>query len=394
MFEPMPYLEWIEGKPAAATYDLGSSAVRPRPVPDENVVVPSPLAGLSQPASDGPSLREAIAAEYDVPTEQVLVTSGATQANVLAAVAAFGRATDGAGPVGDDDVDDNSDDGGGRLHDVTALVERPGYEPLVATPGELGAGVDRFVRSAEADYALDPDRVAAAASRETALITVSNRHNPSGHLSDREELAAFAAVTGDNDAVLLVDEVYAPYTAADEVGARDEDRTAFGGPTAAGLPNAVVTGSLTKFHGLEELRIGWLVGPAEVVERARVAATHLGSVAGPSRALARRFFAHRDDLVDDSRAHLTAAAERLREFVAGRDDLTASHDDPGCSFASVEHDAADGDAVAEAAWAAGILVVPGRFFGLPAGFRLSTGGDPSEVAEGLERLGAVLDGMG
>lgn len=407
MFAPMSYLEWIEGRQATATYDLGSSAVRPRPVPDDNTVVPAPLADLAQPPDDGPTLRESIAAEYGVPTDQVLVTAGATQANLLAVAAAFGWTSGGASLVGDSDdagdvaADDAADD------DRLVLVEKPGYDPLVSTPESLGATVDRFVRTAESGFALDADRVDEAVRPETSLITVSNRHNPTGYLSDREELGSVADVAADNDALLLVDEVYAPYRgdgtappddAADGVAAAsdvaDGTRTAFGGPTAAGLPNAVATGSLTKFHGLEELCVGWLVGPADVVERARIAQTYVASVAGPSRALARRFFGHRDVLVAESRAHLTAAGERLQAFLADRDDLTASHADPDCSFAYVEHDAADGDAVAEAAWEVGILVIPGGFFGLPAGVRLSTGGDPAVIEEGLAAFGDVLDELG
>ncbi len=36
-------------------------------------------------------------------------------------------------------------------------------------------------------------------------------------------------------------------------------------------------------------------------------------------------------------------------------------------------------------------VVPGRFFGMPQHFRIGFSGDPSELCEGLERLGSALD---
>ncbi|MFB6126177.1 MAG: pyridoxal phosphate-dependent aminotransferase [Halolamina sp.] len=387
MFEPMPYLEWIEGRPEAATYDLGSSAVRGRESPAVDAVVPSPLADRDHPGPEAPSLRESLAAEYGVAPERVLVTGGATQANMLAAAAVLGLESEDGHPEGDPDL-------GSEEPTPRVLVEKPGYDPLVYTPSALGATVDRFRRPPEDDYALQPDRVAAAALAETVLATVTNRHNPSGRLADRDRLAAVADAATEAGCRLLVDEVYAPYVDGDGPPAGGDEGTAFGGPTAAGLPNTVVTGSLTKFHGLEELRVGWLVGPERVVERARAAATHTGTLAGPSRALARRFFSHRDELVADSRRHLRTGAERLRSFVAGRDDLTATHADPGCSFAFVEHDGHDGDAVAEAAWDAGVLVIPGRFFGLSEGVRLSAGGDPEEVAVGLDRFGQVLDGLG
>ena len=40
----------------------------------------------------------------------------------------------------------------------------------------------------------------------------------------------------------------------------------FGGVTAADLPNAVVTNSLTKFFGLGGLRYGWVVGDPSFVD--------------------------------------------------------------------------------------------------------------------------------
>jgi hypothetical protein len=39
------------------------------------------------------------------------------------------------------------------------LVEKPGYQPLTATPASLGANVDRFLRPADDDYRLLPERI-------------------------------------------------------------------------------------------------------------------------------------------------------------------------------------------------------------------------------------------
>lgn len=66
------------------------------------------------------------------------------------------------------------------------LVEKPGYEPLLTTPEAFGARVDRFRRPPDTGYDLEPDRVAAALADELALVTVTNRHNPSGQLVDRD----------------------------------------------------------------------------------------------------------------------------------------------------------------------------------------------------------------
>ncbi|WP_435064888.1 pyridoxal phosphate-dependent aminotransferase [Halobaculum sp. EA56] len=392
MFPPLAYLQWIEGRPEAAEHDLGSSDLRRRRDAAPDDPVPPRLEGLAAPADDA-SLRERVAAEYDLDPSRVLPTAGATHGGFLAVATAATLAVE-----RDGDERDAADGSGAGYGDgpagvvangsrPRALVEKPGYEPLVETPRGLGLRVRRFRRPAP-ESRLDADRVRRAAADlagPLAHVTVTNRHNPTGRLETRSRLAETARAVSDLDGYLLVDEVYAPYT-------RDDGAGAFGGPTAAGLPSTVAVGSLTKFHGLGDLRVGWLVGPAEFVERARLVEHHVPALAGPSAALARRFFAHRDALVADARDHCRANHDLLRSFVDGRDDVSGRVD-PGSPFAYLEHERADGDAVAEAAWDAGVLVVPGRFFDLDAGVRVSLGRDPAHCEAALDALGSVLDDL-
>ncbi|MFC5366771.1 pyridoxal phosphate-dependent aminotransferase [Salinirubrum litoreum] len=399
MFPAMPYLRWIDGRPATATYDLGSSDLRPDTPTDG--VVPRPLAGYEDPPTDA-SLREQLAAAYGVTPEEVLVTAGATHANFLAEVTALSL-TDGDDS---DDVSETTAEGADSSTDSEpqVLVEKPGYQPLTATAASLGANVNRFLRPPDDDYRLSPTRVENAVTDEFALVTVTNRHNPSGRLTTRETLTAVARVAADAGGFLLVDEVYAPYvgtagttgdTAGDPQSATDGTataRTAFGGVTAAGLPNTVTTGSLTKFYGLGGLRIGWLIAPTRFVARARTVATHVPAVAEPSRVLARRALHHEERLAERQRALLAENHDRLSSFVADRGDLSGTVH-AGSSFALLAHESADGDTVAERAWDEGLLVVPGRFFDRTESFRLSLGRDAEEVAGGLRVLGDVLDAV-
>jgi len=362
------YLDWIDGRPARATHDLATSELRPGEGGDG--VGPASLDG--RPAPDDATVREQVAAIYDVSPDRVLLTPGASTANAVAALAAVAVHGSGAG----------DDAGDGRV-----LVEKPGYEPLYRTPEAFGVPVDRFVRPQEAAFGLDPDRVDAAVRDAHACVTVTNRHNPSGRRTEREELATLARVAADSDATLLVDEVYAPY-----VGDERATAGAFGGVTAAGLPNTAVTGSLTKFYGLGGLRVGWIVADPAVIEAARGIARHFPSLADPSLALARRALANREALSTRAREHCEATHDLLAEFVADRPALSGPVFD-GSTYAVLAHDRADGDAVAAAAWEAGVLVVPGRFFELDDRFRVSLGAPPERTAAGLDALGSVLDGL-
>ncbi|PSQ39047.1 pyridoxal phosphate-dependent aminotransferase [Halobacteriales archaeon SW_5_70_135] len=388
------YLDWIEGRPESVEHDLGSSDLRGAAARDPDVVVPERLAGLPDPGPnpdpdpDGVTVREAVAATYEVSPGNVLVTAGASPANAVAAAAALDEADpapDAAASTAEDYLafEDGFDPSG------SVLVEKPAYEPLVDTPQLFGARVDRFLRRASADWRLDPEQIEAALVDDTALVTVTNRHNPTGRLTARETLAEAAAVAGAHDARLLVDEVYAPYVLPAD---GDDAEHAFGGVTAAGLDGVVVTGSLTKFHGLGGLGVGWLIADEAFVERAERVGRHFPSLPGPSRALGRRALANREALERDSRDLLGRNADLLATFVEGRADLAGPVYE-GSSYALLTHERADGDAVAETALDRDLLVVPGRFFETPDRFRVSLGRDGVHVREALDVLGGVCDDL-
>jgi len=359
MIPRLEYIDWIEGRAEDARHDLGTSDLRfGRAGPGE--VIPPPLAGLADPP-DEVTLEAQLAGVYGVDPAEVVVTAGATHAYVLAVAAAL----------------DGEDD--------RVLVELPGYEPLWRTPGAFGATVDRFRRPKDEGYPLVPDRVRSAVVEDTALAVATNRHNPSGRLAEDETLAAAAGAAREAGSRLLVDEVYAPYTATPREGP-------FGGPSVAGADGAVVTGSLTKFHGLAGLRIGWIIADEPFLAAVHDAIAYLPVRSAPSVALARRALHDGDHLPERARDRLRANHERLAAFVEGRDDL-AGPVFPGSPYAFLAHGGVDGDEVAAAARERDLLAVPGRFFDDDDRFRVSLGGDPDAMGEALSVLGGTLDAL-
>jgi aspartate/methionine/tyrosine aminotransferase len=370
VFPAIEYLEWIDGRPDAVAHDLASSDLRPTTHADGPI--PDRLADRADPPGE-PRVDALVADQYGVAPENVLVTAGASNANALAfAVAAQPLARD---PRAGDADDDERDAGRSRV-----LVEKPGYEPLTATPEGFGARVDRFMRP---QGVLDPARVDGALADGTELVAVTDRHNPTGRRADRDAIAAAADVVADADARLLVDEVYAPFTTTPT----DEP---FGAPSMAGTDGVVATGSLTKFLGLGGLRIGWLVADEAFVDAAERVRHHLPSVARPSVALARRALHHLDDLAADSRRRIHRNHELLAAFAADRNDL-AGHVHDGATYALLEHDDVDGTTLAEHALDAGVLVVPGRFFDRPEAVRVSLGRPTQQVTAALDALDDALD---
>lgn len=356
MLDPIEYLQWYRTQ-SGIDFDLGGTDLRPDG-PDGAKIIPDAIADVEDPP-DGEGGVSILAREYDVDPGNVFLTSGARHAHLLAVMAALGVA-----------------DGEAR-----ALVETPAFEPLFKTPAGLGAHIDRLERPAPR-FELDPRRVDAAMTPDTASVTVTNRHNPSGYRSDEAELAAVAEMAADRNALLLSNEVYAPYGTAEVDGP-------FGGPTAAGLPNAIAVGSLTKFHGIGELRVGWLVVPDDLRDVVNGIQMHFPTMGPASRILSTRALSA-DRLEERARRLVRGNHPLLADFVADRPDLSGPIHD-GSSFGFVAHERASGDEVVEAAREERLIVIPGRFFGYPGRVRMGLGSEPEISREALDRFGSALD---
>ena len=85
-------------------------------------------------------------------------------------------------------------------------------------------------------------------------------------------------------------------------------------------PNVIATNSLTKAYGLDGLRAGWMLGPPEVVRRARLIHDLLGSNGvAPGEQLTLRAFERLDAIRARAQALLVPNLARVRRFLAQGD---------------------------------------------------------------------------
>jgi aspartate/methionine/tyrosine aminotransferase len=307
-------------------------------------------------------VREALAARYRVPADEVFPTEGTSLANFLAMAALL--------------------DGGGH-----AVVETPVYTPFLQQVEALADTVELVERPFEDGFVLDPERLERALRPDTRLVALTNLHNPSGvRMPDTllTELAGRAARVG---AHLLVDEVYRDFLYDEEPG------------TARTLAaNVVITSSLTKVYGLGNLRFGWLIGPRHIVHRASRINDYLGVLQpSPAISLGLRALTQLDALAARSRRAVEAAMPALREWIRSRHDLEVVWPEAGAIvFPRLTGAAAgiDTDALSQRLMARErVSVVPGRFFRAPEAIRLAATVTPEVLRDGLNRLGEAIDVM-
>ena len=348
-----PYMEWAKSRPRPRI-DLAGSNLEACSLDDLHGARDAlDLAGSSP---DGyPPLLEAIAAHSGVTADRVATAVGCTGANFLAAASVL--------------------DAGAEV-----LVERPNYDPLVALVEMLGARPRFFERRAGEDFALDPSAVERALSPATRLLVVSNPHNPSGVLAPTETIAALGRLAERRGFVVIVDEVY-----------RDtifEDRP----PPAATLSPAIIsTNSLTKAYGLAALRCGWTLASPELTSRIR-RARDVVDVSGPLPAerLAALAFSQIDRLGQRARRIIETNRPLLRGVIAAHPELAVAPPAATLAFPRFRDGRDAGPFVRELFEKDGVALVPGRFFGMPSHFRISSGGSPAAYREGIAALSRRL----
>src|SRR5438876_8538358 len=127
---------------------------------------------------------------------------------------------------------------------------------LVYPIATLGSGAKPIV-APEKNYTADVDAILAKVSARTRIVFLANPNNPTGTYIPFDEIKRLHK--GLSSHVLLVlDGAYAEYVRRNDYEA--------GIVLVATSENVVMCRTFSKIHGLAALRLGWLYGPAHVVD--------------------------------------------------------------------------------------------------------------------------------
>jgi histidinol-phosphate aminotransferase len=192
-------------------------------------------------------LEAQIAARFGLPRECVLVTAGADDALNRACLALLDA-------------------------DGEVILPVPTFEMLERYAQLAGA---RVVPTPWLSGPYPVNAVLDALTTRTALIAVVSPNNPTGAVASADALRQLSARAP--QALLLVDLAYVEFAAADLSA------------TALALPNALVVRTFSKAWGLAGLRVGYAIGPPEVVRWLRCVGNPY-AVSGLSAALAQAWF--------------------------------------------------------------------------------------------------------
>ena len=142
---------------------------------------------------------------------------------------------------------------------VISLV--PTYQQHYSIPESIGADVDLLYLQEDLEWLPDLDLLKAKVLPGTKLIALTNPNNPTGALISAESLEKIADIAGEVGAWILCDEVY---RGTDQQG---------NGKTKSIVDiydKGISTAGMSKAFSLAGLRLGWIAGPEELIEKVMI----------------------------------------------------------------------------------------------------------------------------
>jgi histidinol-phosphate aminotransferase len=127
---------------------------------------------------------------------------------------------------------------------------------LVYPIATLGTGATPVV-APEKDFTADVDEILKRVTPKTKMVFLANPNNPTGTYLPFDEVKRLHRGLPPN-VLFVIDAAYAEYVRRNDYEAGIE--------LVATSENVVMTRTFSKIHGLAALRLGWMYGPAHVVD--------------------------------------------------------------------------------------------------------------------------------
>jgi aspartate/methionine/tyrosine aminotransferase len=330
------------------------------------------------PAPGLPELREAVAAKtlrdsgYEVAASQVLITNGGKHA----------------------------------VYNAFATLLDPGDEVLLPAPYwttypepiRLSGGVPVEILATEADgFRVTVDALEDARTANTKALVFVSPSNPTGAVYPREEVEAIGRWAAEHGIWVITDEIYEHLT---------YDEHEFHSMPAL-VPEladrCVVLNGVAKTYAMTGWRVGWMIGPDDVIKAASGLQSHQTSnVANVSQRAALAAVSGGLEDVVRMRESFDRRGKRMHELLTAIDGVTCLK--PQGAFyafpsfeAIVERGSVAGRPVASTVDLAAVIleeakvaIVPGEAFAAPGYARLSFALGDDDLGEGIGRIADLL----
>jgi aspartate aminotransferase/aminotransferase len=266
---------------------------------------------------------------------------------------------------------------GGLVLAMLALVN-PGDEVIVFDPyfvmytslTQLVGGVPVLIDTYP-DFRIDLNKVAAAITPRTKMILLNSPANPTGIVPSDEEIRGLAQLAAERNIALVSDELYRifSYDRSFTSPAKFNDRT-------------LVIDGFSKSHGMTGWRLGFVHGPANVIET-MIKLQQYTFVCAPQPVQ----WAGAAAMEVDMKPYVDSYRQKRDRIVAGLSDLYEINQPGGAFYVFPKAPWGTGSEFVAKAIENDLLIIPGNIFSRrDSHFRISYAASDETIDRGIEVL--------
>ena len=291
------------------------------------------------------------------------------------------------------------------LYNFFQAVCDPGDEVVMAAPywvsytemAKLAGAVPVVLETEQADnYTFSPEAVRAAVNERTKAVIVNSPSNPTGTMYDKARLEALADLALEHGVYIVADEIY------DELVFDGEPFHSVATLRPGMEELAVLFNAVSKTYSMTGWRVGWTVGPAELVKAMGGIQSH--STSNPT-SIAQKAALEALTGPQDAVAMMREAFQARRDLICGLlDEIEGvEYARPQGAFyvfpnVSAHYGREIGGKRVESSFdlaevlldSVQVAVVPGGAFGDDRCVRLSFAASEEVISEGLRRIAQAL----
>lgn len=307
-------------------------------------------------------LRSLISDMYDgVGADNVVITNGSSEANFVACHTLLEK--------GDE---------------VVMMV--PNYMQIWGIIEEMGCVARKFNLRQENNWSPDLEELKKLVNKRTKMIAICNPNNPTGYILTKDEMQQIISIARSVDAWILSDEVYR--------GAELNNITteSFIGK----YEKVIVNGGLSKAYALPGLRLGWLVGPENIIEDSWAYHDYTSITAGIISNYVSEIALQpikRAEILNRNRNMLRENLSAVKEWLEPYGKIFEYTDPLGGGMLFIRYKL-DINSTELAEWLRkekSVFILAGDCFGMDRYFRIGIGAEKEYLMNGLARMKAALE---
>lgn len=259
----------------------------------------------------------------------------------------------------------------------------PTYQQHYSIPESIGAEVKILPLKYENEFLPDLEQLKELVNDNTKLICINNPNNPTGAVMDEDFLKEIIKIAKSVDAYVICDEAYRGLT---------HEGNSFTTSIVDLYEKGISTASMSKTFSMAGIRLGWIAGPEEFIERInRQRDYHVISVGMIDDRLATIALKNKEKILERNLKIVRENAKLLDEWVNGEKLISYVKPKGGTTaFLKYDIDMPSVDLCIKLLEETGVMLLPGSALDMEGFLRIGYCNSPEVEKAGMEKITEFL----